>query len=94
MASECGGILREVRKLFQYPTPGSPPDHELLKRFWQHHDEAAFGELVRRHGTLVLGMCRRVLKTTVGDHEQTPLARLTSIRWRPDQQETTVPRGL
>ncbi|MFO0879045.1 MAG: sigma-70 family RNA polymerase sigma factor [Gemmataceae bacterium] len=39
-------------------------DAELLRRFAQTGDEAAFEWLVLRHGGLVLGTCRRILGTS------------------------------
>lgn len=36
-------------------------DSELLRRYSEHGDEAAFELLVWRHGSLVLGTCRRIL---------------------------------
>jgi RNA polymerase sigma factor (sigma-70 family) len=46
-------------------TGDEPGDDVLLERFTARREEAAFAELVRRHGPLVLGICRRVLQ-----HEQ------------------------
>src|SRR5262249_44261569 len=40
-------------------------DAELVGRFVERRDEAAFTAIVRRYGTVVLGVCRRVLR-----HEQ------------------------
>jgi RNA polymerase sigma factor (sigma-70 family) len=36
-------------------------DRELLRRFGEEKDEEAFAALVRRHGGMVLGACRRAL---------------------------------
>src|SRR5262245_8040969 len=40
---------------------GGLGDAELLESFLTRQDEAAFGALVRRHGPMVLGVCRWVL---------------------------------
>jgi len=37
-------------------------DEQLLDDFVTYHDEEAFEALVRRHGPMVLGVCRRVLQ--------------------------------
>jgi RNA polymerase sigma factor (sigma-70 family) len=51
-----GDLLGPLRRLVAPPT-----DAELLERFRAGGDGAAFAELVRRHGPMVFGVCRRVL---------------------------------
>jgi RNA polymerase sigma factor (sigma-70 family) len=41
--------------------PTGCSDRQLLERFVRSRDEGAFERLVRRHGPMVLGVCRRVL---------------------------------
>jgi RNA polymerase sigma factor (sigma-70 family) len=57
-------VLERIRSLVEPRASGraaAPTDAELLGHFAARRDEAAFTELVRRHGGLVLGVCRRVL---------------------------------
>src|SRR5262249_58732720 len=41
---------------------GGLPDEILLREFVSRRDQAAFAAVVRRHGPMVLGVCRRVLR--------------------------------
>jgi len=53
-------LVRRVREL---ASQGQSPlaDRELLRRFATEHDESAFNAIVRRHGPMVLDLCRRML---------------------------------
>jgi polysaccharide biosynthesis/export protein len=58
-------LWRDIQTLFDGGTVGGMTDRQLLERFTQHRDassEAAFEVLVRRHGPMVLRVCRNVLK--------------------------------
>jgi RNA polymerase sigma factor (sigma-70 family) len=44
------------------PDSGSPDDTQLLKRWRNQRDPAAFEVLVWRHGALVWNLCRRILR--------------------------------
>src|SRR3954468_23730788 len=60
--SEIG--LGEVHRVFNFGAIGATPDAQLLDRFVSRRDEAAeaaFEELVIRHGPMVLRVCRSVL---------------------------------
>ena len=66
MASEhAGAMLRHVQRWVEAETLRGWSDGQLLQQFAVQHEEEAFAVLVRRHGRLVWGVCRHMLR-----HEQ------------------------
>src|SRR5713101_7776499 len=59
-------LTRDLRRMVLLGGAAGMTDAELLERFLAAREEAAFEALVRRHGPMVLGVCRRVL---VGLHD-------------------------
>jgi RNA polymerase sigma factor (sigma-70 family) len=53
--------VRRLRSLLAAQEGDEHSDEQLLTAFADHRDEVAFTTLVRRHGPMVLGVCRRVL---------------------------------
>src|SRR6266545_958150 len=58
---QLGAVVRQLHRLAGAPTQ-EVSDGQLLERFSSSGEEAAFEALVRRHGPMVLGVCRRVLR--------------------------------
>src|SRR5947209_407906 len=58
-------VLWRLRGVEALRERGDLTDGQLLTRFLGRRDEAAFEALLRRHGPMVLGVCRRLLR-----HEQ------------------------
>ncbi|MBY0526986.1 MAG: RNA polymerase sigma factor [Gemmataceae bacterium] len=55
-------VLTHIRQWAGAPAAGEPGDGRLLERFLARRDQAAFAEIVQRHGAMVQGVCRRVLR--------------------------------
>ena len=55
------GVLQHLRHILSQQEARGLTDGQLLERFLTYQDEAAFEALVRRHGPMVLAVCRRVL---------------------------------
>src|SRR5690348_7542618 len=59
---QVGVLLRYIRDMAGPGGAAPATDAELLKRFVARRDEAAFAALLGRHGPMVLGVCRRILR--------------------------------
>src|SRR5437660_793433 len=56
-------LISYVRGMAQPAISREASDGELLGRFLASRDEGAFAALVKRHGPMVLGVCRRALRS-------------------------------
>jgi len=61
VSGQLSSFGRQVRGMMLARDPAVLGDAELVERFVASQDAAAFEALVRRHGPMVLGVCRRVL---------------------------------
>jgi RNA polymerase sigma factor (sigma-70 family) len=62
---ESTSVIRQVESLFDSGSMAGMTDRQLLERFASQRDsagEAAFAALVYRHGPMVLGLCRQLLR--------------------------------
>jgi RNA polymerase sigma factor (sigma-70 family) len=60
--AQLGPVVRHIRKLVAAQHTDEPTDLQLLRAFAADNDDLAFAVLVRRHGPLVMRVCRHVLR--------------------------------
>ena len=60
-SSTLAAGIRHLRGKLALQSRNEESDEQLLLDFTSRRDESAFAVLVRRHGAMVLHVCRRVL---------------------------------
>src|ERR1700732_3010808 len=60
--SQASEVIQHVRRILLREGP-AVTDGQLLERFIQGREEAALEALVLRHGPMVWGVCRRILRS-------------------------------
>jgi RNA polymerase sigma factor (sigma-70 family) len=83
-------LVRHIRRAAGVPGSAPSDDRQLLEQFLSRHDEAAFALLLRRHGPMVLGVCRRLLRDPHDADDAFQAAFLVLLRKAP----TLSNRGL
>src|SRR5215468_4584833 len=83
-----GNILQVLRRVVEDQRARELPDQDLLQQFVVRHDEAAFLELLRRHGPMVLGVCRALLPNEADAEDAFQATFLIFVRKAPSIRKT------
>jgi RNA polymerase sigma factor (sigma-70 family) len=62
MSASAATLVNSLKRALSDEELARQGDQELVARFARHQDQAAFAALVKRHGALVSGVCRRILR--------------------------------
>jgi RNA polymerase sigma factor (sigma-70 family) len=88
--SQISGVLQHLRKTVQIQDGAGLTDGQLLEDYVSRHDPAALAVLVRRHGPMVWGVCRRVLVNYHDTEDAFQAAFLVLVR----RASSIVPREM
>ena len=83
-------IARDLRNLFDVGVIGSLSDGQLLDRFLACREEAIFAAIIDRHGPMVWGVCRRILR----DHHDAEDAFQATFLVMARKAASIVPRAI
>jgi RNA polymerase sigma factor (sigma-70 family) len=84
MATSTASVVRALRAAVRTDW-AAVSDRELLRRFTEDQDQEAFAALVRRHGSMVLGVCRRALPTAQDAEDACQATFLVLVKKAPGQ---------
>jgi RNA polymerase sigma factor (sigma-70 family) len=82
-AGHLNRVLGQVRNALGRQDAMGMADAELLERYVRQQDDMAFEALVRRHGPMVLGVCRRVLANAADAEDAFQATFLVLVRKAP-----------
>jgi RNA polymerase sigma factor (sigma-70 family) len=82
-------VIERLRTAVLPREPAGLGDSELLRRFIEHRDETALAALIRTHGPMVWGVCRRML-----NHHDAEDAFQTTFLVLVRKATSVVPREL
>jgi RNA polymerase sigma factor (sigma-70 family) len=89
-AAQIDTVIRHLRRAVLREHGAGRTDGQLLAAFIDQKDEAAFEALVRRHGSMVFGVCRRV----VGNHHDAEDAFQATFLVLARKASSVRPRGM
>jgi RNA polymerase sigma factor (sigma-70 family) len=79
-AVQLSQFVRRLPGVLVAREPTGLTDAGLWERYVRERDEAAFEALVRKHGPLVLGLCRRILRNEQGAEDAFQATFLVLVR--------------
>src|SRR5213080_86593 len=85
-----GTVLQNLRRSLTGHQDAGLTDGTLLECFLMQQDEAAFEALMRRHGPMVLGVCRRILRNHADAEDAFQATFLVLVR----KAASLRPRGM
>jgi RNA polymerase sigma factor (sigma-70 family) len=88
--SQISGVIQHLRRAALLRDGAGLTDGELLENFISRRDEAALAALVRRHGPMVWGVCRRILRSYHDAEDAFQATFLVLVR----KAASVLPRGM
>jgi hypothetical protein len=84
--TQLSKVVRKLRCALARQETENLTEAELWERYVRERDEAAFETLVRRHGPMVLSVCRRILRNQQDAEDAFQATFLVLVRRAPSLQ--------
>ena len=90
MTTQMSMVIQHLRSALLLREGADPTDEQLLEFFVNHRESAALEVLVRRHGPMVWGVCRRILRNPNDAEDAFQATFLVLVR----KAESVTPREM